>query len=78
MKRALGKPAKSASSSLKGSGAVEEERRFFREELSRVKLSRRLMMELLAFLKRLKDEPGVEKVHSFGMRVYGAPSVAET
>ncbi|MEM2385229.1 MAG: nucleotidyltransferase domain-containing protein [Candidatus Bathyarchaeia archaeon] len=45
----------------------------FHEELSRVKLSRRQKRELLAFIKRLREELEASEVYLFGSRVYGVP-----
>ncbi|MEM2790379.1 MAG: nucleotidyltransferase domain-containing protein [Thermofilaceae archaeon] len=42
-------------------------------ELDRVRLSKKQKRELLAFLKRLKDELDVSEVYLFGSRVYGTP-----
>ncbi|MEM0226474.1 MAG: nucleotidyltransferase domain-containing protein [Thermofilaceae archaeon] len=42
-------------------------------ELDRVRLSKKQKRELLAFLKRLKDELDVREVYLFGSRVYGTP-----
>jgi len=45
----------------------------FHEELSRVKLSRRQKRELLAFMRRLREDLGASEVYLFGSRVYGVP-----
>jgi len=45
----------------------------FHEELSRIKLSKRQRRELLAFMRRLKEELGASEVYLFGSRVYGIP-----
>ena len=42
-------------------------------ELGKVRLSRKQKRELLAFLKRLRDELDVSEVYLFGSRVYGTP-----
>ncbi|MEM4639887.1 MAG: nucleotidyltransferase domain-containing protein [Thermofilum sp.] len=42
-------------------------------ELDRVRLSKKQKRELLAFLKRLRDELDVSEVYLFGSRVYGTP-----
>ncbi|MEM4500681.1 MAG: nucleotidyltransferase domain-containing protein [Thermofilaceae archaeon] len=42
-------------------------------ELGKVRLSKKQKRELLAFLKRLRDELDVSEVYLFGSRVYGTP-----
>ncbi|MEM1810843.1 MAG: nucleotidyltransferase domain-containing protein [Thermofilum sp.] len=42
-------------------------------ELDRVRLSKKQKRELLAFLKRLRDELDVSEVYLFGSRIYGTP-----
>lgn len=45
----------------------------FHEELSRVKLSRRQKRELLAFMRRLREDLEASEVYLFGSRVHGVP-----
>lgn len=47
----------------------------FPEELDRVKLSKRQRREIMAFMKRLREELGASEVYLFGSRVYGVPLV---
>jgi len=41
--------------------------------LKDLKLSKRRKAELVKFLRKLRDELGVEEVYLFGSRVYGTP-----
>lgn len=45
----------------------------FPEGLNEVKLSKRQRRELVAFLRRLREELGAREVYLFGSRVYGVP-----
>lgn len=44
-----------------------------REGLGRVKLSKRQRRELLAFMRRLRDELEASEVYLFGSRAHGVP-----
>ncbi|MEM2342124.1 MAG: nucleotidyltransferase domain-containing protein [Candidatus Bathyarchaeia archaeon] len=45
----------------------------FPKELDRVKLSKMRKRELMAFIKRLREELRASEVYLFGSRVYGVP-----